>query len=256
MKVVILAGGLGTRISEESGFRPKPMVEIGTYPILWHIMKIYSHYGFNDFVICCGYKGYMIKEYFANYYLRGSNITFDFSAENKTVIHSNAVEPWRVTLVDTGADTMTGGRILRIKDYVEGERFLLSYGDGLSNVDIPKVIEYHNSRRALATITAVNMVQRFGVIDIDTDGIVTSFREKKDLDGNFINGGYMVLEPEIFRYISGDECAFEEEPLSALAGEGRLCAFIHKGFWQAMDTQREKQQLEKLWEEGAPWKIW
>ncbi|MDQ5984120.1 MAG: Glucose-1-phosphate cytidylyltransferase [Eubacteriales bacterium SKADARSKE-1] len=257
MKVVLLAGGFGTRISEESHLRPKPMIEIGGKPILWHIMKIYSAFGYNDFIICCGYKAHMIKEYFANYYLHSSDVTFDFSNNNNMTLHSNFAEPWRVTLVDTGLNTMTGGRIKRVQKYVENEPFLLTYGDGVSNVDIDKLVEFHKSHGKIATMTAVNVGQRFGVLDIDDDGMINSFREKRQDDGSVINGGFMVLNPEIFDYIEGDETVFEQEPLEIAAKRGELKAYHHTGFWQCMDTQRDKHQLEEMWASGnAPWKIW
>ncbi len=257
MKVVLLAGGFGTRISEESYLRPKPMVEIGTKPILWHIMKIYSSFGYNDFVICCGYKAHMIKEYFANYYLHTSDVTFDFANKNKMTLHSNFSEPWKVTLVDTGLNTMTGGRIKRIKPHVENETFMVTYGDGVSDVNINDLVKFHKSHGKIATMTAVNVSQRFGVLDIDKDGTINSFREKKKTDSSLINGGFMVLEPDIFNYIDGDETIFEQEPLESVAKKGELKAFIHSGFWQCMDTQRDKMQLEKMWEDRkAPWKLW
>lgn len=257
MKVVILAGGLGTRISEESHLRPKPMIEIGTMPILWHIMKIYSYYGYNDFVICCGYKAYMIKQYFADYYLHRSDVTFDFSENNKMTIHSNFSEPWKVTLVDTGLNTMTGGRIKRIQKYIGNEPFMLTYGDGVSDVNITKLAEFHKSHEKIATITAINIGQRFGVLNINECNSINGFREKNDNDGNVINGGFMVLNPEIFEYLEDDNTVFEKKPLETVAKIGELMAYRHEGFWKCMDTQRDKQQLEVLWESGeAPWKIW
>ena len=257
MKVVILAGGLGTRISEESHLKPKPMIEIGDMPILWHIMKIYSHYGYNDFIICCGYKAYMIKEYFADYYLHRSDVTFDFSENNKMTIHSNFSEPWKVTLVDTGLNTMTGGRIKRIQKYIGNEPFMLTYGDGVSDVNIAKLVKFHKSHGKIATITAINVGQRFGVLDINEDNEINGFREKSDNDGSVINGGFMVLNPEIFEYIEGDNTVFEKKPLETVAKIGELMAYKHDGFWKCMDTQRDKQQLESLWESGeAPWKMW
>ena len=257
MKVVILAGGYGTRISEESHLRPKPMIEIGGMPILWHIMKQYSFYGYNEFIICCGYKGQMIKEYFANYYLYGSDITFDFSNRNEMTVHSNFSEPWKVTLVDTGLNTMTGGRIKRIKKYIQEEPFMLSYGDGVSDVNIDKLVEFHKKHKKMVTITAVNVGQRFGVVTINPDNSISDFREKNADDGSVINGGFMVLQPEIFDYIEGDQTSFEKEPLQAAAGMGQLMAYRHEGFWKCMDTQRDKKELEKLWESGnAPWKKW
>ena len=257
MKAVILAGGFGTRISEESHLRPKPMIEIGGQPILWHIMKIYSAYGFNEFVICAGYKQHIIKEYFADYFLHTSDVTFDFTNNNEMMIHHNTAEPWKVTVVDTGLNTMTGGRIKRIQKYVGNESFMLTYGDGVSNVDISKLVEFHKSKKRLITMTAVNVGQRFGVLDINKEGLIQSFREKNDLDGSMINAGFMVIEPEIFDYIDGDETVFEQKPLEQVASEGQLVAYRHEGFWKCMDTQRDKMQLEKLWSEGkAPWKIW
>lgn len=257
MKVVILAGGFGTRISEESHLRPKPMIEIGGMPILWHIMKIYSSYGYNDFVICCGYKAHMIKEYFADYYLHRSDVTFDFSDNNNMVVHNNFAEPWKVTLVDTGLNTMTGGRIKRIQKYINNEPFMLTYGDGVSNVDINMLVEYHQSHGKIATMTAINVGQRFGVLDINEDNGINAFREKSDDDGSMINGGFMVLNPEIFKYIEGDDTVFEKTPLETVADMGELMAYKHDGFWKCMDTQRDKNQLEEMWESGeAPWKIW
>lgn len=258
MKVVILAGGYGTRISEESHLKPKPMIEIGDRPILWHIMKIYSHYGYNDFIICLGYKGYMIKEFFADYYMHTSDITFDFTERNKMIIHNNVAEPWKVTLVDTGLNTMTGGRIRRIEKYVHEEPFLFTYGDGVSDININELVEYHKTKNVTATMTAIQPGGRFGVLNIneDTDNI-ECFTEKAKEDGGWINGGFMVLEPEIFRYLIDDETVFERQPLEALAMEGRIAAFKHYDFWQCMDTQRDKYALEKLWESGsAPWKVW
>jgi glucose-1-phosphate cytidylyltransferase len=257
MKVVILAGGLGTRISEESHLRPKPMIEIGGMPILWHVMKIYSYYGFNEFIICCGYKGYMIKEYFADYYLHRSDITFDFSDHNNMIIHNNVAEPWKVTLVDTGINTMTGGRIKRIKNYLGNNRFMMTYGDGVSDIDINKLIAYHEENHKLATLTAIQLGARFGVIDLDNKNTVKSFVEKPKEDGGWINAGFMVLEPEVFDFIEGDNTIFEKEPLETLANQNSLVAYKHNGFWQCMDTQRDKQKLEGLWEfEKAPWKKW
>lgn len=257
MKVVLLAGGFGTRISEESHLRPKPMIEICDMPILWHIMKTYSAYGYNDFVICCGYKAYMIKEYFADYYLHRSDITLDFSENNKMTIHNNFSEPWKVTLVDTGLNTMTGGRIKHIQKYIGEEPFMLTYGDGVSDVDITKLVEFHKSHGKIATMTAINVGQRFGVLDIDGTNTINAFREKSDNDGSMINAGFMVLNPEIFEYIEGDSTIFEKAPLETLAQMGELMAYKHTGFWKNMDTQRDKQELESLWESGdAPWKKW
>lgn len=257
MKVVLLAGGFGTRISEESHLKPKPMIEIGGMPILWHIMKEYSHYGFNEFVICAGYKQHIIKQYFYDYYLHRSDITFDFTSENQMYIHNNIAEPWKVTVVDTGLNTMTGGRVKRIRDYIGNEPFMLTYGDGLCDIDIGKLVEFHKSHGKIATMTAINVRQRFGVLDIEEDGKVASFREKSDDDGSVINGGYMVLQPEIFDYIEGDATVFEKQPLEAMASMGQLMAYRHDGFWQCMDTQRDKETLEKLWNSGkAPWRKW
>ena len=257
MKVVILAGGLGTRISEESQIKPKPMVGIGEAPILWHIMKIYSFFGYNEFVICCGYKGYVLKEYFANYYLHMSDvITYDFSDGNDLKIHHSAAEPWRVTLVDTGLGTMTGGRIKRVQPYIGNEAFMLTYGDGVSDVNIRDLVDFHNREKRIATITAVQPEGRWGTLDVDK-GTVSGFIEKPKGDGAWINGGFMVLEPEVFEYLQGDDTVFEYEPMESLAKKGQLGAFMHKGFWQPMDTLRDKTTLERLWNEGkAPWKIW
>lgn len=257
MKVVLLAGGFGTRISEESHLKPKPMIEIGGKPILWHIMKIYSHYGFDEFIICCGYKQYVIKEYFSDYYLHMSDVTFDFKKNNNMIIHNNFAEPWKVTLVDTGLNTMTGGRIKRIEPYVGDEDFMLTYGDGVSDVDISKLLKFHKEHDKIVTMTAVTTSQRFGVLDVNEDGLINSFREKSDLDAGLINGGFMVLKPEIFKYIKDDSSVFEKEPLETVASEGELIAYKHNGFWQCMDTQRDKQQLESLWTTGkAPWRKW
>lgn len=257
MKVVILAGGFGTRISEESHLRPKPMIEIGGKPILWHIMKLYSFYGHNDFIICAGYKQHVIKQYFAEYYLHQSDITFDFTDENKMIVHNNVAEPWKVTIVDTGLNTMTGGRIKRVEKYVGGETFMLTYGDGVSNVNINELIKYHKQHGKIATLTAVNVGQRFGVLGICENNEINSFREKNDLDGSMINAGYMVLEPKVFDYIKDDTTVFEKEPLETIAKKGQLMAYKHDGFWQCMDTQRDKFNLEKQWNEGkALWKVW
>ena len=256
MKAVILAGGLGTRISEETSSRPKPMVEIGGKPVLWHIMKTYSHYGVNDFIICCGYKGYVIKEYFANYFLHTSDITFDIQ-QNKMSIHQQHAEPWKVTSVDTGEDTMTGGRIKRIHDYVKDEEiFCLTYGDGVSNVNIKKLIDFHKSEKVIATLTAVIPPGRFGALEIK-DSRVNQFKEKPQGDGALINGGFFVLSPKIMDYLKDDETIWEREPLEKIAKEHNLAAYVHEGFWQPMDTQRDKNYLEELWQSGkAPWKIW
>jgi len=251
MKVVILAGGRGTRISEETGSIPKPMIEIGGKPILWHIMKLYSHYGFNDFVICLGYKGYVIKEYFANYFLHSADIELDLSRNQMTVLGSKA-EPWKVTLIDTGLNTMTGGRIKRIKQYVGDKPFLLTYGDGVGDVNIGELIAFHKKSGKSATITAVQIAGRFGALNIDTDGGVQSFLEKPRGDGAWINGGFFVLEPQIFDYIDDDSSVWEKDPLEKLSKSGQLNAYKHTGFWKCMDTLRDKIDLEELWEKGNP----
>ncbi len=257
MKVVLLAGGFGTRISEESHLKPKPMVEIGGMPILWHIMKQYSYYGFNEFVICCGYKQHVIKEFFADYYLHRSDVTFDFTNSNKMIVHNNVAEPWKVTLVDTGLNTMTGGRIKRIKEYVDNETFLLTYGDGVSDINISEVVQYHKSHGKMMTMSAYNVGQRFGVLEINKDGLITAMREKSIDDGNLINIGFMVVEPGIFDYIEGDSTVFEQKPIKTISEMGQLMAYKHDGFWQCMDTLRDKEKLESLWSENkAPWKVW
>ena len=258
MKVVILAGGHGTRISEESQLKPKPMIEIGGKPILWHIMKCYSYYGFFDFIICAGYKQHIVKDWFSNYFLHNSDVTFDFTnGEREIVIHNQFCEPWRVTIVDTGLNTMTGGRIKRVQRYIGNEPFMLTYGDGVCDVDIRKLVEYHESHGKTATLTAVMLEQQKGIIDIGGDNAVRSFREKNISDRVSINAGYMVLNPNIFTYLKGDYTVFEKEPLERLAIEGQLMSYIHKGFWQCMDNKREKDILEKLWDLGqAPWKVW
>lgn len=257
MKVVILAGGYGTRISEESHLKPKPMIEIGEKPILWHIMKEYSFYGFNEFIICCGYKQHMIKEWFADYYLYNSDVTFDFSDDNKMIVHNNVSEPWRVTLVDTGLNTMTGGRVKRVKPYVGDEPFMLTYGDAVSDVNIQELVQFHKRHKKMGTITAVNMEQRFGVLGMDSMDGITSFREKSSADEARINAGYMVFEPDIFELIEGDATVFEKEPLETAARMGELCAYRHNGFWQCMDTKREKEKLEEMIALGdAPWMLW
>jgi len=256
MKVVILAGGLGTRISEESHLKPKPMIGIGDRPILWHIMKIYSHYGFNDFIICLGYKQYIVKEFFADYYLHTSDVTFNLE-NNSMTVHKNNSEPWKVTLVDTGLHTMTGGRIKRIQEYVGNEPFMLTYGDGVSDININKLLEFHRSHGKIGTISAINVAQRFGVLDVKADNSIADFKEKSENDSSIINGGFMVMNPEIFDLLDGDSCVFEKKPLETLAATGQLMAYKHDGFWQCMDTQRDKLLLEKLWESGnAPWKLW
>jgi glucose-1-phosphate cytidylyltransferase len=258
MKVVILAGGLGTRFSEESEYKPKPMIEIGGKPIIWHIMKEYSSFGFNEFVICAGYKQHVIKEWFADYFLHNSDITFDFTnGKDEMVIHDQYCEPWKVTVVDTGLSTMTGGRIKRVKKYVENEPFFMTYGDGVCDVDINKLLDFHKSHGKIATLTAVMLDQSKGVLDIGSDYAVRSFREKSQQDGAPINAGYMVLNPDIFDYIDGDETVFEQKPLNRLAEEGELMSYVHKGFWQCMDTKKEKDMLERYWASGkAPRKLW
>ena len=258
MKVVLLAGGFGTRISEESAFRPKPLVEIGGMPIIWHIMKSYAYYGHNEFIICAGYKQHAMKEWFANYFLDACDVTFDYrNYEDRRIVQECHVEPWKVTVVDTGLNTMTGGRIKRIHRYVEDEPFLLTYGDGVCDVDINKVIDFHKEHGRIATLTAVMQDQSKGVLDIGGDNAVKSFREKKLSDGSPINAGYMVLNPEVFDYIEGDSTVFEKEPLERLAKEGQLMSYMHKGFWQCMDNVREKDMLEKLLaNDKAPWKKW
>lgn len=258
MKVVILAGGFGTRISEESQFKPKPMVELGGMPILWHIMKLYSAHGFNEFIICAGYKQHVIKEYFADYFLHTSDVTFDFtSGRNEMTIHRNTSEPWKVTVVDTGLRTQTGGRVKRVRDYIGDEPFMLTYGDGVADVNVTELVKYHRSHGKLVTMSAHNAGQRFGVLDIGENGRINDFREKTQGDGNLINIGYMVCQPEFIGYIEGDESVLEKAPLEAVARQGQLMAYKHEGFWQCMDTVREKQQLEKLWADGqAPWKVW
>lgn len=257
MKVVILAGGFGTRISEESDLKPKPMVEIGGKPILWHIMKYYSYYGFHEFIICCGYKQYVIKEYFANYYRHNSDITIDLSKDNKVIVHSTEVEPWKVTMIDTGLHTMTGGRVKRIKEYVGNESFMLTYGDGVGDIDLHALYEFHKEHGKIATLTAFNVGQQYGILEIDEKKMVRRFREKSEIDGAIINAGYMVLNPEVFDYIDGDATVFEREPLEQLATNGELKAFLHHGFWKAMDTLRDKQKLENQIENRtAPWMKW
>lgn len=257
MKVVILAGGFGTRISEESHLKPKPMIELDGKPILWHIMKYYSSHGYNEFIICCGYKQYVIKEFFANYYLHMADVTFDFSSKNEMSVHTNGTEPWKVTLVDTGLHTMTGGRIKRVKDYIGDEPFMLTYGDGVSNVDINKLVEFHDSHGKMVTLTAIQPGSRFGTLDIAENGQINKFKEKSKEDGGWINAGFMVLNPDVFNYIEGDDTVFEQHPLERIAEEGNLKSFKHSGFWQCMDTLRDKQLLEELLENNvAPWKVW
>lgn len=255
-KVVILAGGSGSRLAEETEIRPKPLVEIGGRPILWHIMKIYSKFGLNDFVICLGYKGYMIKEYFANYDLHMSDVTFDLSS-NSTIVHYRRAEPWRITLVDTGNATMTGGRIRRVRDYIGERDFCLTYGDGLAEIDVAALLAYHDKRGLPATITAVQPAGRFGALNLDSDDNVLGFDEKPRGDGSWINGGFLVLSPKVIDYIEGDETVFEQKPLQQLSAEGKLAAYRHTGFWHPMDTLRDKRHLEDLWATGsAPWRMW
>jgi len=255
MKCVILAGGLGTRISEETSSRPKPMVEIGGKPILWHVMKIYSAHGIRDFIICAGYKGYVIKEYFANYFLHMSDITFDMQ-NNTMEVHERHAEPWKVTVIDTGDETMTGGRLKRVARYVGGESFCFTYGDGVGDVDVTAAIASHNASGKKATVTSVQPPGRFGMLDIEGNSVV-GFLEKPEGDGGWINGGFFVLEPSVFDYVEDDSMIWEREPLQQLAAAGQLNAFHHRGFWQPMDTLREKQMLESLWDSGkAPWKVW
>jgi glucose-1-phosphate cytidylyltransferase len=258
MKVVILAGGFGTRIGEESLLRPKPMIEIGDKPILWHIMKSYSFYGFNQFVICLGYKGYQIKEYFANYFLHEADVTFDFtSGSGKTIIRNHSAEPWQVTLVDTGIETLTGGRIKKIEHYLDCEPFMLTYGDGVSNINLQELLNFHRSHGKFATVTAVRPIGRFGALSIRDDKSVAKFQEKAEGDNSWINGGFFVLDPKVIAYIEGDHILFEREPVQKLAQDGQLMAYQHNGFWQPMDTLREKNLLENLWNRGqAPWKAW
>ena len=257
MKVVILAGGLGTRISEESHLKPKPMIELDGMPILWHIMKSYAHFGFNDFIICAGYKAHFIKEFFADYYLYRSDVTFDFARGNQITIHNNVAESWRVTIVDTGLNTMTGGRLKRVHGYVGDRAFMLSYGDGVCDIDINGLLEFHKSRGKTATITAVQPGGRFGAMEIGGDGGVSIFAEKNKEDGGWINGGYMVFEPEVFKYLEGDQTVLERGPFEKLAAEGGLCAYQYGGFWQCMDTLRDKMYLEELIAKGdAPWIRW
>jgi len=257
MKAVILAGGFGTRISEESSVRPKPMVEIGGRPILWHVMKIYSAHGINEFIICCGHKGHMIKEFFTNYYLHYSDVTFDIR-NNSMKVRQNSAEPWIVTLVDTGIDVMTGGRIKRVREYIGNETFCLTYGDGVSDVNISELIAFHREQRTLATLTAVQMEGRFGLFKLDdSEAKISSFREKPKGDGAWINGGFFVLEPQVLDLITGDATVWEQEPLTRLAHEGQLSAYRHAGFWHCLDTLRDKHVLEQAWQSGdPPWKVW
>jgi glucose-1-phosphate cytidylyltransferase len=257
MKIVILAGGYGTRISEESHLKPKPMIEIGGKPILWHILKIYSHYGFNDFIICLGYKAYSIKEYFANYFLHESDVTFDFTNHNQMITHSHSAEPWKVTLVNTGLDTMTGGRVKRVAKFIGDETFMLTYGDGVSNINIKELLAFHKNHGKLATITSIQPAGRFGALDLDTTDKILGFKEKPKGESGWINGGFMVLDPKVLDHIKDDSTVFEKEPLETLSTSGNLFAFKHDGFWQPMDTLRDKTHLEELWTSGnAPWKVW
>ena len=257
MKAVILAGGFGTRISEESAYKPKPMIEIGEMPILWHIMKLYSFYGVNEFVVCAGYKQHIIKEWFADYFLHTSDITFDFTNGNEIIVHDKRAENWKVTVVDTGLHTMTGGRIKRIRKYVDNETFFLTYGDAVSDVNIEELLEFHQSHGKILTLTAVSLARQKGVLDIDENDTVVAFREKDDEDGSLINGGFMVCEPKIFSYLENDQTVFEQLPMKNLAKDGEMKSYYHDGFWQCMDTKREKDRLEQLWETGkAPWKVW
>jgi len=258
MKVVILAGGYGTRISEESALKPKPMIEIGGMPILWHIMKVYSHYGFNEFIVCAGYKQHVIKEWFADYYLHTSDITFDYSSgNNEIIVHNKHVEPWKVTIVDTGLNTQTGGRVKRVKDYIGNEPFMLTYGDGVADVNIPKLLEFHRSHGKIGTISMYNFGMNKGVVEIGNSGLIESFREKAQADDNLINIGFMVFEPEMIDYIEGDETPLEMGPMEKLVSAKELMGYVHKGYWQCMDTLREKKQIEQLWDAGkAPWKLW
>jgi len=257
MKVVILAGGFGTRISEESHLKPKPMIEIGDQPILWHIMKSYSYYGFNEFIICAGYKQHVIKEYFADYYLHRSDITFNFTEENKLIVHSNIAEPWKVTIIDTGLNTMTGGRVRRIQKYIDNEPFMLTYGDGVCDIDINKLLKFHNKQGKIATLTAIQPGGRFGSLEISRDFLIQSFAEKRKEDGGWINGGFMVLQPEVFSYIEDDSTVLERTPLESLARNGQLAAYMYNGFWQCMDTLRDKIYLDDLLKtHTAPWVKW
>lgn len=256
MKVVLLAGGFGTRLSEETDIKPKPMVEIGGKPILWHIMKLYSHYGFNDFIVCLGYKGYVIKEYFANYFLHMADVTFDL-ATNSMTVHQKKAEPWKVTLVDTGANTMTGGRIKRVREYVGNETFMVTYGDGLSDQNLGSLVSFHRSHGKIGTMTTVQPSGRFGAVEIEKDGRISAFVEKPRGDGAWINAGFFVFEPAIFNYIDGDATVLERQPLEGIARDHQMVAFKHSGFWKPMDTLREKHEFEEFWASGkAPWKVW
>ena len=259
MKAVILAGGYGTRLGEETYLRPKPMINIGDQPILWHILKIFSHYGFHDFIICCGYKGHAIKEYFADYYLHRSDVTFDFSEGNRMTVHQNVAEPWKVTLVDTGLDTQTGARVKRVQKYIGDEPFFLTYGDGVSDIDLHALLRQHRESGKTVTVTGIQPGGRFGVLNIDRDEIsVKEFQEKAQESGGWINGGFMVMEPEVFDYLDEDSsCVLERAPMEKLAREGKMGVYRHTGFWQCMDTPRDQAQLARLWDSGhAPWKVW
>ena len=257
MKMIILAGGYGTRISEESHLKPKPMIEIGEMPILWHIMKECYAYGVDEFIICAGYKQHVIKEWFANYFIHTSDVTFDFSEDNKMIIHNKHAESWKVTVVDTGLNTQTGGRVKRIQKYVGNETFMVTYGDAVSDINIDELLKYHKEQGRIGTMSMYNFGQNKGVVEIDNSGKIKAFREKSDFDGDLINIGYMVFEPELFDYIDDDSTIFEKEPMQRLIDKDQLVGYVHKGFWQCMDTLREKQKLEELWSEGkAPWKIW
>lgn len=257
MKAVLLAGGFGTRISEESRFKPKPMIEIGGMPILWHIMKTYSSYGVNEFIICAGYKQHVIKEWFADYFLHTSDITFDFTQDDKIIVHNKRAEQWKVTVVDTGLNTMTGGRLKRIRPYLDDEPFFMTYGDGVADVDMDKLLSFHKEHNKLATMTAIKPNSRFGVLDLTENNEVTAFREKSSVDSGWINAGFMVLDPKVLDYVADDSIMFENEPMEQLASDGQLMCFKHHGFWQCMDTLRDKEKLEKLWNKNnAPWKVW
>lgn len=257
MKTIILAGGFGTRISEQSHLIPKPMIELGGMPILWHIMKYYSSFGHNDFIICCGYKQYVIKEFFADYYLHTSDVTFDFTSRNEMTVHNNNSEPWKVTLVDTGLNTMTGGRVKRVREYLQGEPFMLTYGDGVSDVDINALIDFHRSQKKIATLTAIQPGSRFGTLVVEDNQQISQFKEKNKEDGGWVNGGFMVFEQGIMDYLMDDTTILEKGPLNTLATQGQLVAYPHHGFWQCMDTLRDKELLESLLKSGnAPWKVW
>ncbi len=258
MKTVILAGGFGTRISEESVLKPKPMIEIGGMPILWHIMKIYSFYGFNEFVICAGYKQHVIKEWFSDYFLHTSDVTFDYTGGNsEMIVHNKHVEPWKVTIVDTGLHTETGGRVKRIRDYIGDEEFMLTYGDAVGNINIKELLDFHHAHGKIGTMSMYNFGQNKGVVEVGKEGVIEAFREKSDMDGDLINIGFMVFKPQIFDYIDCDDTSFEKDPMERLVRIKELMGYVHNGYWQCMDTLREKQQIEKLWDSGkAPWKLW